>query len=349
MPTEHSPATALYFPTIEFTNRSWLKSALLYWDAVRRIVPRHVEPNDTPDIAEVAASGAIVSTAPEPYTHGTEDRFRRAWTPEAVEAQRVAFQSIRNKRKSGGVEDEKWLWMHPEKLTYRLRDDFREMGALRPGERVDRVQPGLLQMYMTCLAAEIGDQIGVPTITDTVPRARAGQFLRFEDGHDRMDDRGSAYERAMLRLRLPLPVPSDLRKCSFSDILAFRERYESERRAFRDCIDGFASRIAALEDPNAVDDAILDAQKRLKQMERDYRKAVRSQIGEVAVSAMEITAPGAVVGAATAAFGQTSVVGMVAATLTGAGVWLYRNLKAVRQVRSSHPWRYVACLRKLRK
>ena len=38
---------ALYFPYIHFQNEDWLKYTLLYWDGVKRIVPRSYYPEDS--------------------------------------------------------------------------------------------------------------------------------------------------------------------------------------------------------------------------------------------------------------------------------------------------------------
>lgn len=351
MPRNESTGTALYFPNIEIADRTWLKSALLYWDTIRRIVPRSVKPNDDEDVAELAASGVVINTEPEQYAAGTEVRFRKAWTPKSVTALKVAFGSNRFRPAENGrtPEEEKWYWMYPEKMTHQLRHDFESQGDLMLKGRMARVSPGIAQLYMTCLAAEMGDQIGVPTVTDKVSRAKAGEFLRFEDGFDRRSEQRITYEQAMLRLQLPIPIPAELQRIPLHEVVAFRERYKDERRAFRGCVEGFLSRIVALEDPNAVDDAVRDAQIRLKKVEADYRGSMAGLFGDVISNAVDFTLALGAGNFAAAQLPGSTLVKAVSGTLAGAGVWIYRNLKAARQTRQSSPWRYVACLRKLRK
>lgn len=51
----------LYYPTIEIRDEEWLKSALLVWDKVYRIVPKHHVPNDSDEIKEAIDNDLIRS------------------------------------------------------------------------------------------------------------------------------------------------------------------------------------------------------------------------------------------------------------------------------------------------
>ena len=44
------PNSILYYPHIEFQNEAWIKSSLLLWDHVYRIVPEGYSPNDSDEI-----------------------------------------------------------------------------------------------------------------------------------------------------------------------------------------------------------------------------------------------------------------------------------------------------------
>ena len=44
------PNSILYYPHIEFQNEAWVKSSLLLWDHVYRIVPEGYSPNDSDEI-----------------------------------------------------------------------------------------------------------------------------------------------------------------------------------------------------------------------------------------------------------------------------------------------------------
>lgn len=52
--------SVLYYPTIEFQDEVWIKSALCVWYLIYRIVPEEYRPCDSYAVAEAAAAGAIV-------------------------------------------------------------------------------------------------------------------------------------------------------------------------------------------------------------------------------------------------------------------------------------------------
>ncbi|MDR6944705.1 hypothetical protein J2W55_004565 [Mucilaginibacter pocheonensis] len=45
-----SSASILYYPSIEFASYEWVKSSLLLWDYVYRIVPENYETHDSPAV-----------------------------------------------------------------------------------------------------------------------------------------------------------------------------------------------------------------------------------------------------------------------------------------------------------
>ena len=47
------PDSILYYPHIEFKNEAWVKSSLLLWDHVYRIVPENYIPNDSDEIKKL--------------------------------------------------------------------------------------------------------------------------------------------------------------------------------------------------------------------------------------------------------------------------------------------------------
>ena len=69
-----SSGIALYYPYIE-VYESWLKTSLLYWDKVRRIVPDGYQPSDSGDSLAAADEGLLVATSPMPYLAEVAQRF----------------------------------------------------------------------------------------------------------------------------------------------------------------------------------------------------------------------------------------------------------------------------------
>ena len=57
----------LYYPSIEFQSMDWVKSSILLWDNVYRIVPKGYEPNDLESIASVCTVGDTGCNSDELY------------------------------------------------------------------------------------------------------------------------------------------------------------------------------------------------------------------------------------------------------------------------------------------
>ena len=55
------PNSILYYPHIEFQNEAWVKSCLLLWDHVYRIVPDAYIPNDSDEIKELVDEDLVRS------------------------------------------------------------------------------------------------------------------------------------------------------------------------------------------------------------------------------------------------------------------------------------------------
>jgi len=87
----------LYYPTIEIRDEEWLKSALLVWDKVYRIVPKHHAPNDSDEIKEAIDNDLIRSIVLEDDDlKGVTDSFTDfmdslPFTPAGLEESEAAF------------------------------------------------------------------------------------------------------------------------------------------------------------------------------------------------------------------------------------------------------------------
>ena len=68
----------LYYPSIEFQSTEWVKSSLLLWDAVYRIVPEGYEPIDNDEIRAFVDAGLIRNIVPtDDEKKSIEKKFKR--------------------------------------------------------------------------------------------------------------------------------------------------------------------------------------------------------------------------------------------------------------------------------
>jgi hypothetical protein len=106
-------AQALFYPWIDIRDESWLKTAVLYWDSVRTIVPESIDaPYSTETGSALESAGFLVplrvQTGMEEIEDLTDDVMAYLGTAEGAE---LLFAD------SGGYRHD----IHVEKLPYSLR------------------------------------------------------------------------------------------------------------------------------------------------------------------------------------------------------------------------------------
>jgi hypothetical protein len=144
---------ALYFPHIEIPNTSWLKSSLLFWDNIYRIVPRSYVPADDAAIRMAADSGLIrpVNLEPADVT-GILDSFRYF-------LQTVPFVPA-------GLDDAETALLHPEKIDaklYPLLEQYAKGGI--KGDWLE-LPSDLVRGYMFFLSTHVAKRRQLERCTD---------------------------------------------------------------------------------------------------------------------------------------------------------------------------------------
>lgn len=70
--------SVLYFPSIEFQSDEWVKSSLLFWDKIYRIVPPDYAPNDSETVLEATRHSLIKNILlDKTYNFHEDDLFVR--------------------------------------------------------------------------------------------------------------------------------------------------------------------------------------------------------------------------------------------------------------------------------
>lgn len=72
-----------YYPYIEIQNSNWLKSALLYWEGIWRMVPLRITPNDNREVHLLLDKGddLIIGIPPDNYRQAAATRFLKYFGP----------------------------------------------------------------------------------------------------------------------------------------------------------------------------------------------------------------------------------------------------------------------------
>jgi len=176
---------ALYYPRIEVPDEGWLKTAVLYWDEVKTIVP---------------------ASMPEPYS-GTAARElfdARVLSPLYVRPDMACVERLAEKvfeylgsgeadgvLVEGGLhptdlihpeklpELREFVHMHPEKLPHAIEAKLDRLMHGREGEWV-RVDQPFARFYMTLLATELASSQGIALLTDLPASDRLSVTVRLD-------------------------------------------------------------------------------------------------------------------------------------------------------------------------
>lgn len=247
--------TALYVPFIEFQSETWLKRSLLYWDHIRRIVPRSHSPSDSDDVIELVKAKAVVNTDPGSYIHAAGERYANAWGP-AVE--KLLRGRVKGLSKSDLKTDD-WIAFHGEKLQPEFLIRLRELGLADGGDEREfyKIDPRVGHGYMHALAATMSESMGTPLVADSSDLARSTERFTFARKIDpRTEDSIDESWSLICDLGIAAPTPARLAELSVDRLLRFRDRHQDVRHAFRGQIEAVQSDLASITDANAIADVM---------------------------------------------------------------------------------------------
>ncbi|EHT08356.1 DUF6236 family protein [Klebsiella pasteurii] len=163
--------SALYYPYIDVKNEQWLRNAVLFWDSIRTIVPiSHRDPYSNDFARTLSDEGVLqpirVSSDMEEIEALTEKVFTFLTDPASagliynVDADpdtRIHNEKIPN-------EIFRLAQIHPEKFPYSVIE------MLQRGLDDDgwlHVEPTFAKFYMTLLATQLSDRLGLGLVTES--------------------------------------------------------------------------------------------------------------------------------------------------------------------------------------
>lgn len=175
---------ALYYPRIEVPDEGWLKTAILYWDEVKTIVPASMpEPYSGSTARELFDAGVLSPLHVHPGMACVERLAEKVFEYlGSTEADGVLIEG--GLRQSDLIHPEKLpelrelVRMHPEKLPYAIEERLERMFH-REGEWV-RVDRPFAQFYMTLLATELSSSEGIALLTDLPASDRLAVNVRLD-------------------------------------------------------------------------------------------------------------------------------------------------------------------------
>ncbi len=341
---------ALYFPYIHFQDLDWLKYSLLYWDAVKRIVPPGYEPEDDPGVRRLVDAGLIESVDPKsgetPYTVGAAEEF----IPTMNQLLDNRLNPGRGATIAATVDANT-----PEATIHAQKMDERVIGLLQESNLARRVgdwfsmETGLAGYYMICLAAHISEKQQAPLLSDSFEMETAGtMFQHARVSEEILKKPPEDLGLQLARLVLPVPRPEHLAGITTEQLIEFHGRHQGERMQFRQAVEKVAQGAGALADPTARKDFLEQEKKKIAQAVAAQADVINElRVGSVH-SLFSVTVP-AVFGAPVAALSGDPTVTMIGA---GVGIalsiinWFAGVRGKRRQAIRQSDWHYLLSVQK---
>lgn len=162
--------SALYYPTIDIKNEKWLRSAILFWDSIKTIVPEGYRNPYSSRLAKILQDEDILSpinvnSDMEEIESLADDVLEYLTDPAAAG---VLFGGSDN----GNVilypeklprEIREIARIHPLKLPYFVRDQIDRLSD----DGFARVDGAFASFYMTLLAKKVSERLGLGIVTDS--------------------------------------------------------------------------------------------------------------------------------------------------------------------------------------
>ncbi|MCC6189055.1 MAG: hypothetical protein IT318_08465 [Anaerolineales bacterium] len=264
---------ALFYPWIDIRDEAWLKTALLYWDSVRTIVPESIDAPYSTDAGRALEEADFlvplrVSSGMDEIEELTEDVLAYLGTTEGAElliaergGHRYDIHVEKLPYQLGRLAE-----IHPEKLPYEIRHVLHKLAA--PSERGPewlRVDERFADFYMTLLASRLAERVGACLLTSIPAADRLAVSARLDAqlnglipwGMHRHWRRWREYEAFGPRHRMPRHLaPGMLANLAIERVgiapdtpidrlLEFREKHRDELAQFRTKVEQLAASVEA--------------------------------------------------------------------------------------------------------
>ena len=240
----------LYYPTIEFQDEAWLRSALCIWDRVYRIVPISYRPRDTDTVRKVVDLGLVESISlSEADLKDSATNFKKLWDKVPVIPD--------------GLHHDQNTRLHVEKVNSRVLPLLRKLRRKTAIGGFLTVPKSIADTYMLFLSDVVARRRSVAKLTDD-PDMFALMHYFANDGN--MDEFLSANDlpEMSVSLTLAMVLPAGVDHAPIEKIVEFRKESAEPRLAFRDAVTSVAHELTKVEDERHVHKLAADFAEKLK-------------------------------------------------------------------------------------
>lgn len=334
----------LYYPYIHFHSLEWLKTALLYWEGVKRIVPyRRFETQDPPEVRELVADGLVEDVPAQEYREQAAEMFMprlEALTRSRGGAIAGTARRMADRAREQAADEE--ARVHAVKMDQRLIGRLMESGLARQAGDWFLMAQEVAGLYMMVLAGEASRHLNAPMATDAYDYEVSSLYFNTEGG----TTTPAGDSVALVRVLCPFPRPSNVRLIPLERIRRIHEQYREERRQFRQEIEKLSRELAKSPSQEALKDAIEDRKRQIEEALKRQKRVLDEAKVDSYWSLLSISVPGAVTGGAALAGLAGPIVSVLGATAIGVGLvnWYGKRRSSLRKAAEACPWHYLISL-----
>lgn len=256
------PDSILYYPHIEFQSEAWVKSSLLLWNHVYRIVPDGYTPNDSDEIKALVDADLVRNIKlDDKDREDTIDEFLRL------------CDKLENHMPAGLVPSDEDR-IHPNKIDTRLYPYLDLIGEyFIDEERWLHLSKELARGYMFKLSQVVARIRNLNRGTDDVDswsinpffceNANFGEFLQNKDA-----------KGFLCSVTLEDVVPENIGEVSSRDLISFVGKRKDERMLLREKFEAFTSHLALISNVQHAGQVEIDFVNDLMESKEVYRKSM---------------------------------------------------------------------------
>jgi hypothetical protein len=332
-----SPAAALYYPHAQFGSTAWVKTALLFWERVARLVGNE-RPDDDPEIRVLQNAGMIVDIETEPYRPSAVLAFGEVVENIVREHGQIPT-SIPPARGLRGRATES-IASARDDVARRLDADGRTLAAATVRSQPDHA----LAIYATIASGVIAEDLNLAPATDD-PLYTALAMLRNmkvarPNKSAPQTSWGTHMEGGLLaaELLIPVPSPDEVGKLSVDRLVEIRGRLSHSRRALRESVESHTRAIASLPSAEAIQQHLQTFAEQVKQDVNASCDALKTSKSTQRMSTLRFTAPVALAVGVVDAAAFPILTPIVGSGLMGLGLagWLLGRRLSDRQEPAPH-------------
>lgn len=258
------PNSILYYPHIEFKNEAWVKSSLLLWDHVYRIVPDGYTPEDSYEIKALIDEGLVRNIKlDEKDRRDTADEFLNLCG--RIEKYMPAGLSASNVDR-----------IHPDKIDTRLYPFLDSIGDhFIDDEKWLHMSKELARGYMFKLSQVVARIRNLYRGTDDFDAWSINPYF-CENGNfgDLLNDPDS--KGFLCSLTLEDVVPENIGGVSAKDLITFVKNRRDERSLLREKFDDLTNHLAKISNLQHAGQINEDFISELNKSKEQYRKSMDS-------------------------------------------------------------------------